>query len=93
MVYRSCVWSAIFEMKCKPFQIPQISIVFKLLFILPSRHSNEISEASDLESISIFSDLTQRRCWPASLTLRLGRLIVEYDRGEEGVRGIPVTRV
>ena len=56
------------------FKIPQISIVFKLLFILPSRHSNEISEASDLESISIFSDLTQGRCWPASLTPRSGRL-------------------
>ena len=75
------------------FKIPQISIVFKLLFILPSRHSNEISEASDFESISIFSDLTQGRCWPASITLRSGRLVVEYDRGEEGVRGIPVTRV
>ena len=69
------------------FKIPQISIVFKLFFILPSRHSNEISEASDLESISIFSDLTQGLCWPASLTLRLGRLVIEYDRGEEGGQG------
>ena len=69
------------------FKIPQISIVFKLLFILPSSHSNEISEASDLESISIFSDLTQGRCWPASITLRSGRLVVEYDRGEEGGLG------